>query len=484
MRQTGKIPRFTHVPLLAMTVLHTCLDILSGKAPADQPVTVKGWVKTRRDSKAGISFVNVSDGSCFHAVQVVAPNTLSNYESEVLKITAGCAVEATGLIVASPAKGQPFEMQATEVKVVGWVDDPDTYPIQPKAHSMEFLREVAHLRSRTNVIGAATRVRHTIAQAIHRFFHENGFLWIHTPIITASDAEGAGELFRVSTLDLQNLPRTPEGKVDFSQDFFGREAFLTVSGQLNVETYCMALSKVYTFGPTFRAENSNTSRHLAEFWMIEPEIAFADLSADADLAEAMLKYVFKAVLDERADDMAFFEERIEKGIIAKLQGIVDKPFVRMDYTEAIKVLESAKQKFEYPVKWGTDLQSEHERYIAEKHVNGPTVLMNYPKEIKAFYMRLNDDNKTVAAMDVLAPGIGEIIGGSQREERLDVLDARMVEAGLDPAHYNWYRDLRRYGTVPHAGFGLGFERTIAYATGLSNVRDVIPFPRTPGNARY
>jgi len=468
----------------AMTAPHTCLDILSGKAPADQPVTVKGWVKTRRDSKAGISFVSVSDGSCFHPVQVVAPNTLSNYESEVQKITAGCAVEATGLIVPSPAKGQPFEMQATEVKVIGWVDDPDTYPIQPKAHSMEFLREVAHLRSRTNVIGAATRVRHTIAQAIHRFFHENGFLWIHTPIITASDAEGAGELFRVSTLDLQNLPRTPDGKVDFSQDFFGREAFLTVSGQLNVETYCMALSKVYTFGPTFRAENSNTSRHLAEFWMIEPEIAFADLSADADLAEAMLKYVFKAVLSERADDMAFFEERIEKGIIAKLEQIVNKPFVRMDYTEAIKVLESSKQKFEYPVKWGTDLQSEHERYIAEKHVNGPTVLMNYPKEIKAFYMRLNDDNKTVAAMDVLAPGIGEIIGGSQREERLDVLDARMIEAGLDPAHYSWYRDLRRYGTVPHAGFGLGFERTIAYATGLSNVRDVIPFPRTPGSARY
>jgi asparaginyl-tRNA synthetase len=467
-----------------MTALHTCLDILSGKAAADQPVTVKGWVKTRRDSKAGISFVSVSDGSCFHPVQVVAPNTLANYESEVQKINAGCAVEATGMIVPSPAKGQPFEMQATEVKVIGWVDDPDTYPIQPKAHSMEFLREVAHLRSRTNVIGAATRVRHTIAQAIHRFFHEHGFLWIHTPIITASDAEGAGELFRVSTLDLENLPRTPDGKVDFSKDFFGREAFLTVSGQLNVETYCMALSKVYTFGPTFRAENSNTSRHLAEFWMIEPEIAFADLSADADLAEAMLKYVFKAVLSERADDMAFFEERIEKGIIAKLEQIVNKPFVRMDYTEAIKILESSKQKFEYGVKWGTDLQSEHERYIAEKHVNGPTVLMNYPKEIKAFYMRLNDDNKTVAAMDVLAPGIGEIIGGSQREERLDVLDARMVEAGLDPVHYSWYRDLRRYGTVPHAGFGLGFERTIAYATGLSNVRDVIPFPRTPGSARY
>jgi asparaginyl-tRNA synthetase len=466
-----------------MTAL-TCLDILSGRAPADRPVTLKGWVKTRRDSKAGISFVNLSDGSCFHPVQVVAPNTLANYASEVQKITAGCAVEATGLIVPSPAKGQPFEMQATDVKVIGWVEDPDTYPIQPKPHTMEYLREVAHLRSRTNVMGATMRVRHTIAQAIHRFFHENGFLWIHTPIITASDAEGAGELFRVSTLDLQNLPRTPDGKVDFSQDFFGREAFLTVSGQLNVETYCMALSKVYTFGPTFRAENSNTSRHLAEFWMIEPEIAFADLSADADLAEAMLKYVFKAVLSERADDMAFFEERIEKGVIAKLQGIVDKPFVRMDYTEAIKVLESSKEKFEYPVKWGTDLQSEHERYIAEKHVNGPTVLMNYPKEIKAFYMRLNDDDKTVAAMDVLAPGIGEIIGGSQREERLDVLDARMKESGLDPAHYYWYRDLRRYGTVPHAGFGLGFERTIAYATGLSNVRDVIPFPRTPGSARY
>jgi asparaginyl-tRNA synthetase len=466
-----------------MTAL-TCLDILSGRAPADQPVTIKGWVKTRRDSKAGISFVNVSDGSCFHPVQVVAPNTLANYADEVQKITAGCAVEATGAIVPSPAKGQPFEMQATEVKVIGWVEDPDTYPIQPKPHTMEYLREVAHLRSRTNVVGATMRVRHTIAQAIHRFFHENGFLWIHTPIITASDAEGAGELFRVSTLDLQNLPRTPEGKVDFSKDFFGRESFLTVSGQLNVETYCMALSKVYTFGPTFRAENSNTSRHLAEFWMIEPEIAFADLSADADLAEAMLKYVFKAVLNERADDMAFFEERIEKGVIAKLQGIVDKPFVRMDYTEAIRILESTKEKFEYPVKWGTDLQSEHERYIAEKHVNGPTVLMNYPKEIKAFYMRLNDDDKTVAAMDVLAPGIGEIIGGSQREERLDVLDARMKESGLDPAHYYWYRDLRRYGTVPHAGFGLGFERTIAYATGLSNVRDVIPFPRTPGNARY
>jgi asparaginyl-tRNA synthetase len=462
----------------------TCADILAGRAPADETVTVKGWVRTRRDSKAGISFVHLSDGSCFHPVQVVAPNTLANYADEVQKLTAGCAVEATGSIVPSPAKGQPFEMQASSIKVLGWVEDPDSYPIQPKAHTLEFLREVAHLRPRTNVIAATTRVRHSIAQAIHRFFHEHGFLWVNTPIITSSDAEGAGEMFRVSTLDLANLPRTADGKVDFSQDFFGREAFLTVSGQLNVEAYCLALSKVYTFGPTFRAENSNTSRHLAEFWMIEPEIAFADLADNATLAEALLKYVFAAVLEERADDMAFFEERIEKGVVAKLRGIVDSEFVRMDYTEAIRILEQSKQNFEFPVRWGIDLQSEHERYIAETHAGRPVILMNYPKEIKAFYMRLNDDGKTVAAMDVLAPGIGEIIGGSQREERLDVLDRRMAEAGLDVGHYSWFRDLRRYGTVPHAGFGLGFERTVAYVTGLANVRDVIPFPRTPGNARY
>jgi len=462
----------------------SCAEILGGKALPDASITLKGWVKTRRDSKAGISFVAVSDGSCFQPVQAVVPNTLVNYNDEVIRLTAGCAVEVTGTIVPSPAKGQPFEMQAISLKVIGWVDDPDTYPITPKVHTMEFLRDVAHLRPRTNVIGAATRVRHTVATAIHRFMDELGFLWVNTPIITASDAEGAGELFRVSTLDALNPPKTVDGKIDFSKDFFGREAFLTVSGQLNVETYCMALSKVYTFGPTFRAENSNTSRHLAEFWMIEPEIAFADLAADASLAEAMLKYIFNAVLTERPDDMAFFEERIEKGLIAKLQGMIDRQFIRMDYTEAIKILETTKEKFEYPVKWGIDLQSEHERFLAEKHVGGPVILMNYPKEIKAFYMRLNDDNKTVAAMDVLAPGIGEIIGGSQREERLDVLDARMIESGLDPAHYGWYRDLRRYGSVPHAGFGLGFERTISYVTGLGNVRDVIPFPRTPGNAKY
>ena len=462
----------------------TCADILAGHAPKDSPVTLKGWVRTRRDSKAGISFVHISDGSSFHPVQVVAPNTLSNYADEVLRLTTGCAVEATGLIVPSPAKGQPFEMQASAVKVIGWVEDPDSYAIQPKPHTLEFLREVAHLRPRTNVIGAVTRVRHTIAQAIHRFFHDHGFVWVNTPIITSSDAEGAGELFRVSTLDLANLPRTAEGKIDFAQDFFGREAFLTVSGQLNVETYCLALSKVYTFGPTFRAENSNTSRHLAEFWMIEPEIAFADLADDAALAEALLKHIFRTVLAERPDDMAFFEERIEKGVIGKLQGIVDSEFVRMDYSEAVRILERSKQAFEFPVKWGIDLQSEHERYITEQHAKKPVVVMNYPKEIKAFYMRVNDDGRTVAAMDVLAPGIGEIIGGSQREERLDVLDTRLASTKLDKEHYSWYRDLRRYGTVPHAGFGLGFERTVAYATGLSNVRDVIPFPRTPGNARY
>jgi asparaginyl-tRNA synthetase len=461
-----------------------CSEILGGHAPADAPVTLQGWVRTRRDSKAGISFVHVSDGSCFHPVQVVVPADLPNYQDEILRLTAGCAVEAEGRIVPSPAKGQPFEMQATRLHVVGWVEDPDTYPIQPKAHSLEFLREVAHLRPRTNVIGAVARVRSTIAAAVHRFFHQHGFLWVNTPIITASDAEGAGELFRVSTLDFANLPRGENGRVDFTQDFFGREAFLTVSGQLNVETYCMALSRVYTFGPTFRAENSNTSRHLAEFWMIEPEIAFATLKEDADLAEAMLRAVCRALLEERADDMAFFEERIEKGLIAKVQAIVDSQFVRMDYGEAIGILERCGHPFEFPVAWGTDLQSEHERYLAEKHVGGPLVLMNYPKEIKAFYMRLNDDGRTVAAMDVLAPGIGEIIGGSQREERLEVLDARMIEAGLDLSHYQWYRDLRRYGTVPHAGFGLGFERLLSYVTGLGNVRDVIPFPRTPGHARY
>src|SRR5687767_9585477 len=462
----------------------SCADVLAGRAPKETPVTLKGWVRTRRDSKAGFSFIHLSDGSSFHPVQVVAPKDLPNYDKEVLHLTAGCAIEATGNIVPSPARGQPFEMQAASMRVVGWVDDPDSYPIQPKPHSFEFLREVAHLRPRTNVIGAVTRVRHSLAQAIHRFFHERGFFWVHTPIITTSDAEGAGAMFRVSTLDLANLPRTPEGHVDFAQDFFGKAASLTVSGQLNVETYCLALSKVYTFGPTFRAEWSFTPRHLAEFWMIEPEIAFADLKADADLAEQFLKYIFRAILNERPDDMKFFAERIDKECITRLETFVESSFERITYTDAITALEKSGKTFEFPVKWGVDLQSEHERYLTEEYIKRPVVVMNYPKEIKAFYMRVNDDEKTVAAMDVLAPGIGEIIGGSQREERLDVLDRRMDEMNLNKETYNWYRDLRRYGTVPHAGFGLGFERTIMYATGMQNVRDVIPFPRTPNNAEF
>jgi asparaginyl-tRNA synthetase len=399
-------------------------------------------------------------------------------------LTTGCSVKVTGILVESPGKGQAFEIQATAVEVLGFVEDPDTYPMAAKRHSIEFLREQAHLRARTNIGGAVTRVRNCLAQAVHRFLHSKGYFWISTPLITGSDCEGAGEMFRVSTLDMENLPRNDEGKVDYNQDFFGKETFLTVSGQLNVETYCNALSKVYTFGPTFRAENSNTTRHLAEFWMVEPEIAFADLSDAADLAEEMLKYVFKAVLEERADDMAFFQQRVDKTVLERLDSVINSEFVRLDYTDAITILENCDKKFENPVSWGVDLNSEHERYLAEEHFNGPVVLQNYPKDIKSFYMRLNDDGKTVAAMDILAPGIGEIIGGSQREERLDVLDSRLEEMGLDVADYSWYRDLRRYGTVPHSGFGLGFERLVAYATGMQNVRDVIPFPRTPNNAAF
>ena len=458
--------------------------LLQGQVPVGSPVTVRGWVRTRRDSKAGLSFIHLHDGSAFEPIQVVAPGDLPNYASEVAKLGAGCAISVDGTLVASQGKGQSVEIAATAVRVVGWVDDPETYPIQQKRHTMEYLREVAHLRPRTNTLGALTRVRHCLSAAIHRFFHDEGFFWIHTPIITASDCEGAGEMFRVSTLDLANLPRTPDGKIDFARDFFGKEAFLTVSGQLNVEAYCLALSKVYTFGPTFRAENSNTSRHLAEFWMIEPEIAFADLAADADLAEKFLKSIFKTLLEERADDMKFFVERVDKDAIARVERFVTASFERMTYTDAIAALEKSGKSFEFPVKWGMDMQSEHERWLTEEHVGRPVVVMNYPKEIKAFYMRLNDDERTVAAMDVLAPGIGEIIGGSQREERLDVLDQRLAAHELDPKAYWWYRDLRRYGTVPHAGFGLGLERTIIYATGVGNIRDVIPFPRAPGSAAF
>jgi asparaginyl-tRNA synthetase len=449
-----------------------------------QSATVRGWVRTRRDSKAGISFVQLSDGSCFGTFQIVAPNTLSNYESEILKLTAGAAVEFTGAIVASQGGGQSCEMQAEKVVVHGLVDDPETYPIQPKPHTMEFLREVAHLRPRTNTFGAVARIRNSLSQAIHRFFHERDFFWVNTPIVTASDCEGAGQMFRVSTLDQMNLPKNDQGKIDYSKDFFGKEAFLTVSGQLNVEAYCLALSKVYTFGPTFRAENSNTTRHLAEFWMIEPEIAFANLNDDADLAENFLKYLFQAVLTERADDLAFIADKIDKGAITRLENFIKSPFERIHYGDAISILQKCGKKFDYEPSWGIDLQTEHERYLAEEHVGRPVVVMNYPEQIKAFYMRLNDDEKTVAAMDVLAPGIGEIIGGSQREERLDYLDKRMKQFGLHESGYQWYRDLRRYGTVPHAGFGLGFERLLVYVCGLGNIRDAIPYPRVPGQADF
>jgi len=466
-----------------MTII--CIkDALAGKPALGDEITIRGWVRTRRDSKAGFSFVNVHDGSCFDPIQVVAPAELENYEDEIKKLTSGCSVICSGKLVESGGRGQKYEIQATGVEVVGWVEDPDTYPIQPKPHSFEFLREVAHLRPRTNTIGAVARVRHVVAQAIHRYFSERGYYWINTPIITASDAEGAGDMFRVSTLDLANLPRTENNAVDFDKDFFGRETFLTVSGQLNVECFCLAMSNVYTFGPTFRAENSNTSRHLAEFWMVEPEIAFADLDDLAGVAEEFLKYLFKAVLDECPDDMAFFEKRIEPEAVTRLEKFIATDFVRVDYEEAIRILSESGKKFEYPARWGLDLQTEHERYLTEKHFNAPVVVMNYPTEIKAFYMRLSDDGRTVAAMDVLAPGIGEIIGGSQREERLDVLERRMDELGLDKDHYSWYVDLRRYGTVPHAGFGLGFERLINYITGMANIRDVIPFPRVPGKADF
>ncbi len=463
---------------------------LTGQVAVGSEVEVRGWVRTRRDSKAGISFIHVTDGSCQNPIQVVAPNALPNYQDGVLRLTTGASLVARGTLVQSQGKGQAYEIQASAVEVVGLVDDPETYPLQPKAHTAEFLREQAHLRPRSNTFGAISRIRHSAAMAIHRFFTDEGFVWVNTPIITASDAEGAGQMFRVSTLDMANPPRAEGNRVDFSKDFFGKEAYLTVSGQLNVEAYCLALSKVYTFGPTFRAENSNTTRHLAEFWMIEPEIAFADLSADADLAERFLKAIFRAVLAERMDDLEFFEQTVGKGLVTqggvvkRMQSFVESSFERIDYGKAIELLQKSGKKFEFRPEWGADLQTEHERYLTEEAIGRPVVVMNYPEAIKAFYMRSNDDGKTVAAMDVLAPGIGEIIGGSQREERLDVLDARMRKMNLVPEHYGWYRDLRRYGSVPHAGFGLGFERLIVYICGLGNIRDAIPYPRVPGWAMF
>jgi asparaginyl-tRNA synthetase len=452
-------------------------------------VCVQGWVRTRRDSKAGFSFLEVNDGSSQGNLQVLAETTLPNYESEIKKLNAGCSVTITGEVRKSPAQGQPTELVAQSVTVHGWAD-PETYQLQKKRHSFEFLRTLAHLRPRTNTFGAVMRVRNQVSKSIHDFFQEQGFYYVHAPIITASDCEGAGEMFKVTTLNLAEVPPAPQpaagGKraVDYGQDFFARPTYLTVSGQLQAEIFACSLGKVYTFGPTFRAENSNTSRHLAEFWMIEPEMAFYDLKDNMDLAEAFIKRILRDVLEHCAEDMQFFNERIDKELLARLQGIAASSFKRVPYTEAVAVLEKSGVTFEYSVAWGKDLQAEHERYLTEKHFQCPVILYDYPRTLKPFYMRVNDDGKTVAAMDVLVPGVGEVIGGSQREERLDVLEQRMKEQGLDPQAYWWYLDLRRYGTVPHSGFGLGLERTVQFVTGMANIRDVIPFPRTPGSAEF
>ena len=446
-------------------------------------VQVRGWVRTRRDSKAGFSFIELNDGSCFGNVQIIAAKELPNYEETVLSISAGCSISVVGTVNASPGQGQATEIQATEITLLGSADT-ETYPLQKKQHSLEFLRTIAHLRPRTNTFGAVARARNRISFSIHQFFQEEGFYYMHAPILTASDCEGAGEMFRVSTLDPEKLPRNEQGKIDYSQDFFGRSAFLTVSGQLEAETYACGLGKVYTFGPTFRAENSNTSRHLSEFWMVEPEVAFCELPDNMDLAERFLKRIFGDLLTHCPEDMKFFNDKIDKTLIETLEHVISSDFVRLPYTEAIEILKKATQKFEFKVDWGTDLQSEHERYLTEVHFKKPVILYDYPRKIKSFYMRLNDDGETVRAMDVLVPKIGEIIGGSEREYRLDVLEMRMQEMGLDPKNYWWYADLRRYGTVPHAGFGLGLERAVMYGTGIGNIRDVIPFPRFPGNCEF
>ena len=443
--------------------------------------TVRGWLRTVRHGKE-VSFLEVSDGSCFAGLQVVASPELAEYEPVVRGLRTGCAVRATGELVDSPGSGQRFELRAREVELVGPVGD--DYPLQKKRHSFEFLREQAHLRARTNTLGAVLRVRNAAAFAVHEFFQQRGFVWLHAPIITASDAEGAGALFRVTTLDPANAPRTPEGAVDYAKDFFGRQTFLTVSGQLEAEIAALALTNVYTFGPTFRAENSNTSRHLAEFWMVEPEMAFCDLEGNVAVAEAFTKHLFRSVLERCPDDMAFFRERIDPTVIETLEHIVTSPFERMTYTEAVRALEQSGKSFEFPVRWGIDLQSEHERFLAEEHVRRPVVVTDYPAAIKAFYMYGNDDGRTVRAMDVLVPKVGELIGGSQREHREDVLRARMQEHGLDPQAYWWYLELRRHGGTPHAGFGLGFERAVQFMTGMANIRDVIPFPRVPGHAEF
>ncbi|MEM8719556.1 MAG: asparagine--tRNA ligase [Cyanobacteria bacterium P01_G01_bin.39] len=456
-------------------------DILKQGQP-DESVTIQGWVRTKRELK-GFAFAEVNDGSSLAGLQAVLDADLPDYEAVLKQLATGAAVEISGQLVESPGKGQKIEMKAESVIVYGTAD-PETYPLQKKRHSFEFLRTISHLRSRTNTLGAVFRVRNACATAIHQFFQEKNFLWIHSPIITASDCEGAGELFTVTNLDLNNLPQNEQGEVDYTQDFFGKPAYLTVSGQLQAEVMAMAFQNVYTFGPTFRAENSNTSRHLAEFWMVEPEMAFCDLEGDQNLAEEFLQYIFRYVLEHCSDDLEFFNKWVDKSVLANAENIVSNEFERVTYTKAIELLEKAKQKFEFPVEWGIDLQSEHERYLAEKLFKKPVIVTNYPKDIKAFYMRLDEGEKTVSAMDVLAPGIGEIIGGSQREERLDVLERRIKEMNIEADDIWWYLDLRRYGTVPHAGFGLGFERLVQFMTGMTNIRDVIPFPRTPLSADF
>jgi asparaginyl-tRNA synthetase len=460
------------------------LTVAQARSPdaIGKEVILQGWVRTRRDSKAGFSFLELNDGSSMGNIQVIAEAALENYESEIKHLSPGSSVSVEGLVKESPGKGQATEVQARRVTVHG-VSDVETYPLQKKRHSFEFLRTIAHLRPRTNTFGAIARVRNCVSNSIHQFFQEEGFLYVHTPIITASDCEGAGEMFQVTTLNLADTPKTPAG-VDFARDFFDRPSYLTVSGQLEAEIFACALGKVYTFGPTFRAENSNTSRHLAEFWMVEPEMAFFELDDNMDLAERFLKRIFRDVLDRCPEDMDFFNLRIDKTVLETLGAIVQSQFARVPYTEAVEILQKCGEKFEFPVAWGKDLQAEHERYLAEKHFHCPVILFDYPRSIKPFYMRTNDDGRTVRAMDVLVPKVGEIIGGSQREERLDVLDGRMQEQGLNPQDYWWYRDLRRYGTVPHSGFGLGLERTIQFITGMANIRDVIPFPRTPGSAEF
>ena len=462
--------------MVSIKELYTDIAAYDGKT-----VDVCGWVRTVRDSKS-FGFIELNDGSIFRSAQIVFEEAVINNYKQIAKLNVGSSLRVTGTVVATPTMKQPFEIKAASIEIEG--ASTADYPLQKKRHSLEFLREIAHLRPRTNTFSAVFRVRSVAAQAIHRFFGDRGFVYVNTPLITGSDCEGAGEMFRVTTLDLDNLPRTEDGKVAFTQDFFHKSTNLTVSGQLEGECFAMAFGKIYTFGPTFRAENSNTARHAAEFWMIEPEIAFADLGDDMQLAQDMIKYVIRDVLEKCPEDMKFFNDFVDKGLLDRLNGHVNSDFAHVTYTEAVKLLEQHRDKFEYPVFWGCDLQTEHERYLTEQIFKCPVFVTDYPKEIKAFYMRLNDDGKTVAAMDMLVPGVGEIIGGSQREERFEVLTERMEQLGLKQEDYSWYLDLRRYGGTKHAGFGLGFERLIMYLTGISNIRDVLPFPRTVGNAEY